>query len=327
MAQQNYGGLCCFGADRLTRIYTGIISSTAIASQFHTWNKPKGVRNIFLTVLGGGGGGGGGVAGNTTAARSGGGGGGAGALTRVIIPAALVPDILYVNPGYGGTGGAAQVNGVAGGASYVLLHPDTAVTAQNRLAYSSGGTNGLTAGGGGAGGTASANSTSPGMFFGIFISLTGGSGGAGATGNATAVAGVAVGATNHPMSSGGGGGGGRAITTGSGGNGATITTGGQAWRLVTGGTGGGTTTNGGTGADGIGYGENLINNYESISSYLPMKSTGGAGGGGAPDSFVGGIGGRGGFGSGGGGGGAGNTASAGAGGGGGPGIIIISCEF
>jgi hypothetical protein len=321
MTQQNYGGLCCFGADRLTRIYTGGDNTTTPATQFNIWNKPKGIRSVYILALGGGGGGGGGVEGTTTVARSGGGGGGAGALTRAIIPAAMLPDVLYIQPGSGGAGGAAAGNGVAGEASYVLMHPDRA-SAQNAIMVANGGSNGTGTGGGGNGGTVGTNANSPGSFFGIFLSVAGQNGGAGSTGNATAVAGIATGA--HPLASGGGGGGGRAITTGSGGSGANITTGGTCWPTIAGGTAGTTVSVGGRGNNGINYGANFINNYQSISSYLPLISTGGSGGGSGTSGAVGGIGG---CGSGGGGGGAGPVAGGGAGGRGGPGLIIISCEF
>jgi len=323
MVLQNYQGICCFGADRTTRIYTGFPGAATIATAFYTWQKPKGVKNIFILALGGGRRVGKNTAGDNTANRIGGGGGGAGALTVASIPAALLPDILYVQPGNGGPGGTGNGNGTNGAASYVLFYPDSAYTASNRVVLANGGSLGTAAGAAGGGGAASTGATSPISFLGICASYAGGGGAAGSTGaaggNSTA---IATGAASHCMACGGAAGGGKSTTTAFAGG--TVNTGGM-WQTVWGSIAGGAA--GLPGTNGINYGNNFINNYESISNFLPLVSSGGSGGGAATAGSAG-AGADGGFGSGGGGGGSGTTAiGSGAGGSGGAGVIIITCEF
>src|ERR1041385_3769926 len=79
------------------------------------WNKPRGVDMVFIYCLGSGAGGGAGLTGASGTSRGGGGGGGSAASTRLLIPAALIPDQLYVQVP---AGGAAGVNG---GISYVSV--------------------------------------------------------------------------------------------------------------------------------------------------------------------------------------------------------------
>lgn len=106
-----------------------------------TWRKPRGVTMCTIFGFGSGGGGGNGVVGaNSTAA--GGGGGGSGGQTYLTIPAALVPDVLFISVGMG-------LN-AAGVASRVAINPDT--TANNCLWIANGGG----VGGNGAGATAGA---------------------------------------------------------------------------------------------------------------------------------------------------------------------------
>jgi len=84
------------------------------------WMKPRGTSVVYMFAIGGGGGGGGGFTRASGAAGGGGGGGGA-ATASLLIPAFFVPDVLYVQPGVGGLGGAANTAGSAGGHSYVSI--------------------------------------------------------------------------------------------------------------------------------------------------------------------------------------------------------------
>lgn len=99
-------------------------------NQWSTWVKPRGCTMVNIVVIGcGGSGGSGAVGANSTAA--GGGGGGSGGQTAVTIPAAFLPDTLFVS---------VPVGGVAV-ASRVAVFPET--TAQSTLAYANnGGTGG-----------------------------------------------------------------------------------------------------------------------------------------------------------------------------------------
>ena len=117
-----------------------------------TWNKPRYCSFIRILCIGAGGGGG---QGGTITSNgfgsyyaSGGGGGGSGAMTYVIIPANLLPDILYVFCALGSTG--------AGGASYVSVAPN------NSGIYTVCAANGGTAGGSGVGLSGSASGGSGG---------------------------------------------------------------------------------------------------------------------------------------------------------------------
>jgi hypothetical protein len=325
---QQYGRI--YGGSDLVSVYNGIITGTAISTNFFTWNKPKGVRFVHMLVIGGGGGGGGGAAGALGTARSGGAGGGCGASTRLSMLACLLPDILYVQPGAGGTGGATAANGNAGGASYVTIYPDQ--TAVNTIAYAGGGGGG-NAGGTGAstGGTLGAAATQALMPLGfgtanvsLIAGLAGAAGAAGAVG-----ASITAFTSNPSICTAGAAGGGVDATnpTVVGFAGGAITTGG-AWPTLTGGAAGNPPT---IGNNGINYGLHLnANSLDILTSRYPLMSTGGCGGGGASAGTVTGARGAcGGFGSGGGGGGAANGTSAagGEGGNGGAGLVIITCTY
>ena len=71
---------------------------------WQTWLKPLGITMVHLFALSSGAGGGGGYsAGGATAA--GGGGGGSGASTAsLLVPAAFLPDTLYINVSPGSAG-------------------------------------------------------------------------------------------------------------------------------------------------------------------------------------------------------------------------------
>ena len=69
---------------------------------WEAWLRPPGASWFFILAVSPGGGGGGGQS-TAAAARSGGGGGGSGAINRIIIPAIVMPDLLYVRVGNGGS--------------------------------------------------------------------------------------------------------------------------------------------------------------------------------------------------------------------------------
>ncbi len=96
-----------------TQIFTG----SGAASTFFTWHKPDGCTLLYIICVGGGGGGGTGSlngisGGSSTTTAAGGGGGGAGAICKLIIPAFMLPDTLFIQPGIGGAG-AAGVTGTS----------------------------------------------------------------------------------------------------------------------------------------------------------------------------------------------------------------------
>lgn len=288
--------------------------STVDQLQMNMWVKPRGVSMVNVTCIGGGGGGGGGFARAAAAAGGGGGSGGGGACSRVLIPATMLPDRLYIQCGAGGIG-VSSGGGTAGsgGLSYVTFAPSLAtpgtVQSNNVLARSGaagatgGGTGtGAAVGATGAGGTIATIATMPYAQYGQFDLIAGVAGVAGA-----AVAG--------------------AIGTAS-----TLTTGLQMWAA-----GGGAGT---TAADFAGSAYTAIadsyfsecrpatpaagtvNGAPGYTMWKPFFSYGG-GGGSSANATNGGNGGNGGYGAGGGGGGAG-TAGGGKGGDGGTGIVIIT---
>ena len=129
-------------------------TAQAVGTDWQTWIKPRGKTMIDIYLAGKGGNGGTGVIG---AAGGGGGGGGSGAQTRLTMPLALIPDVLFLN-----LIGQGSATGVASVISVVPPISGTTIVAQNTLAI---------AGGGGAGGNAA--------------TTTGGTAGsAGAAGNA-----------------------------------------------------------------------------------------------------------------------------------------------
>ena len=119
-----------------------------------TWNKPRYCSFIRILCIGAGGGGGRGGA-ILSSYATGGGGGGSGAMTYVIIPANLLPDILYVFCALGSTG--------AGEASYVSVAPNN--SGIYTVCYANGGGAGANAAAGnsysagGSGGSASSASS------------------------------------------------------------------------------------------------------------------------------------------------------------------------
>ncbi len=274
-------------------------------ADWRVWNKPRGANMIYFFVLGAGGGGGGGFTSASGTARGGGGGGNSGTISKMIIPAFMVPDMLYIRTGVAGIGGLPSAAGGTGGISYVCLAPVT--NNQGNIYLISGDITTLGGGragsatAGGAGGTVSPVPVATdgpyitsGTWQGI-LSQVGGIGGDDSGAVGTTIAAL----TGLFVSSGAGGAGVSATNTDFAGG---AITGSGLVPTIAGGLAGG-----GHGAGGI-------------TLMKPFVSTGGAGGG----SFglgTGGNGGHAGVGSGGGGGGGGVTG--GSGGNGGPGLITI----
>lgn len=290
-------------------------ANATTANRWNTWYKPQGCSMVYMWGCSGGGGGGGGFTRASTADGAGGGGGGAAGVVRLLMAAIHVPDILYVQAGWGGLGvGSGGGTAGSGGISYVSAGPYPAgslanLTTDNNLYLMSnavgptgGGTGtGTTAGAAGAAGTiaviGSQNRGGYAMSWDATVGLVGFIGGA-ITDGAGAAATNAL-SDGVPFSGGAGGSG----STGANVAGGAVSSAGICPQLNGGNTAG--LPNGCAG-------------YELFNPF--MFSTGGSGGA-AIDAGAGGHGGRGGFGSGGGGGGAGTTG--GTGGNGGSGLVII----
>lgn len=102
---------------------------------WHTWIKPRGVNWVYMIGVGGGASGTGGTYSiiNSASAQPGGAGGGSGAQTVMMLPAALVPPVLYVHLGQGGrqTALSSASVSVPGGPTYVAIEPLTIGIANN----------------------------------------------------------------------------------------------------------------------------------------------------------------------------------------------------
>ena len=113
-----------------------------------TWRKPSNINFVHFYVQGAGGGGMPGVVGAASTA-AGGGGGGSGAYANFIIPAASLPQVLYLSIGRGGKGGVA---GTASIPTYVSVAPAVAAPpANNLIMLCTGGSSGAAATGATAG--------------------------------------------------------------------------------------------------------------------------------------------------------------------------------
>jgi len=259
---------------------------------WQTWQKPRKCNFIWMMCMGGGSAGGGG--GTPTSGIQ---AGGTGAITRALFPANVLPDVLFVRPGPGGTGGVPPLgSGGNGNRSWVTISPTSSLTppAMNTVCVS--GTSaavGASSGTNGVGETAATVSAAALLSLGTFIS-TGGISSAGAV-------------TVTPFG---------AVPLCVGGNGGTVNiSAGSSIASVNLGTFQTPALSGGaqnTGANGD----------NGIFSWKPFYSLGGAGGG-SNSAGAGGRGGNGAYGSGGGGGGGGSTAG-GRGGNGGDGLVIIA---
>ena len=274
------------------------------------WIKPDGISMVFIFAAGGGGGGGGGWSALSSANRGGGGGGAGGTISKLLVPAKLIPDTLKINIGVGGIGGGPSAFGTAGTATTIDL-PQVNNGAAGFILNAFGGNAGLpgsgTAGGNGATTTSAPSFSS--MILGGLGNLNSSNSPTGANGGAvtpSAGANATLGTTYGSFVSGGAGGGG-ASSAGLSANGGivTITSTPPTYQTVT----GGTTTS--------------VNGSDGFFKFQPMFYSMGGGGGFGNGTGVGGNGGNGGNGSGGGGGGAGTTG--GSGGKGGDGLVVIVC--
>jgi hypothetical protein len=262
-------------------------------TSWRVWTKPRGVSMVSILAIGSGGGGGGGGVGGSGSTASGGAPGAGAPMVKMLFPAWMLPDRLYVFSAYGGVGGVSNNNGANGEASRVSVYPSSG----NNLIISTnnGGRGGLASGTSQAALAGATAITAPlGQMAATQLFVAGTATGAGSTGTTSSVTPVVI----CP----GGGGGGK--TTGAGGAGAGYAA--VADTLLN-------AVPGGTGQTGAGASSGFI--HAGI-------HYGGCGGGG--NNL--GVGGRGGngvaWGAGGGGGGGGLTG--GRGGDGGPGLVIIA---
>ena len=293
--------------------------SSKLGDTWRTWEKPRGISMIYITCIGGGGGGRSGWCADSNT-RSGGAGGGSSGFSTLLIPAMVLPDVLYVAVGRGGAGGASVtlVNNAAAGSngigSFVSIAPSTAAIYVACFANGGSGAGNNVVGANTAGlaagvATQANNALMSGL--GQFFALAGHSGAAGPTGTATA---LSYPATGLLLSGGGAGGGGNGFTGGN----LNVPTSFPGFPLF------------GNGRDG-GLAASTANpGGDGLSLFQPLMSIGGAGGG-SSSSITSGVGrggrgGNGGIGCGGGGGGAGPSGTgSGAGGKGGDGLVIIQC--
>jgi hypothetical protein len=265
---------------------------------WQTWQKPRNAKLIEIIAIGGGAAGAAVAATTTTTARGGGGGGGSGAIAKCIIPAFLLPDILYLSVGSGSKG--TNLTAFAGVASYVSI--DTTVNNQSLILQANGGnqggstssTAGGTAGGGGAITTINLNAFSN---LGLVNYVAGVNG---SVGGSSTTDGLSQNVLTTNILTGGAGGAGKATSVFSGGS-----IGGSTYLLTS-------SVNGGAAG---------ISGDNGYGSFKPLMGAGGAGGG-SSNTGTPGSGGDAWFGCGGGGAGAGVNSAIG--GDGGDGLIIIT---
>lgn len=196
--------------DADVQVFTGLQASGGFA----VWNKPAGRTMMCIQAIGGGGGGGGGGAVFSVGAR-GGGGGGSGTITSLIVPLALVPDMLYVRAGSVAAGGARSIvndtngaDGTAGVPAHVFLSAQSAAQAQNVLVEARAGGQGLATNVAGGGGVANAVTTAvAAQWAAVFTSIAGNGGTAGGSTSGTAGTSTAAMGTASTIMGGTGGGG------------------------------------------------------------------------------------------------------------------------
>lgn len=293
------------GAKADIQVFGPTSISTGVGLQ--TWNKPRGCSMVALFGVGAGGNGGNGALNAVGTGAAGGGGGGSGAQVFMMLPASMLPDVLFCSVVHGGS----QTY------STVSLTPDSSI-ANNRVLFVNGGNNGgnasgATPGSAGVGGPVTNIASVPIVARGVFNFLVGQ---AGTAGGVTSTPSSITSPTTGLTVTGGAGGGGRGDSTG--------------WPAGTWVTPAGFPPHtGGAGASGVAVpGGNGSNGFNLVVQGLRF-SYGGAGGGGGHGLAVGaglfgGNGGNGGVGcGGGGGGGARDGAVAGVGGRGGPGQITM----
>ena len=279
-------------------IFQGTASAARASNAM--WTKPRGIKMVHILCAGHGGIG---VTATAGATSAGGAGGGSGGQTHVLIPAAFLPDVLYVAAGNGT---------VANIATWVSVRPCAAYNAipaaSDLLCYANG-ANGTTAG------AVATSSAAILMGKGVFQALAGIAGGT--AGAATPTAGGAVGAnTSGLMLSGGGGGGGMSAAATTAGGAAATTAPPNPYPIPQGGAGGSSGVDGGRGQNGyVDWNSMIFTGGGGGGSGFPTATTSNSGGGGDGAPGCGG----------GGGGGVITGKTAGAGGKGGPGFVIITC--
>jgi hypothetical protein len=290
-----------------TDIIQWVFHTNGGVNSWQTWEKPKNVKFVAMTLIGGGGGGAGGATGGAGTNRIGGGGGGSSAISKGFFNANVLPDILYIQVGPGGPGGATNANGTAGSLSTISFEPNTTISNVLLRSGNGGAGTGTAAGVGGGAGTLFTQGNgllgNLGFFQGT-IGTAGASGTLAANGGSVTISFITTG--------GAAGGGASGAASFNGGN----ITGLGSIPTITGGVGG-ATNDGNSGFQTI---------KPSFNSFVntPLFFTGGAGGGGFRTGGIGGAGGNGAYGCGGGGGGAATVGNGGAGGRGGDGIVIIT---
>ena len=285
-----------------------VFYATQNSSAYQTCPKPPGASWCFIYGLHGGGGGGMGAGGAATVAP---GGGGSGGSVRCLIPAAFLPDVLYVLVGVGGTGATTSGSGNSGSVSTVSPRP---VTNQAECIFT-----GVSGGGGGGGAATNTAGTAgavpvfgPLAFAGICIASVGLAGAAGAA-TANGVGGQPIFTSGAPSGGAGGGNG-----TGNGGAGV--------GNIFISTLNGGWGTTGGAGQSSPFLNARLSMPLQKIGvGQIPMIFSPGGSGGGGHTTGAAGAGGHASYGGGGGGGGNTSTAggTAGVGGNGGDGLVII----
>jgi hypothetical protein len=274
---------------------------TDTTTGWRTWMKPAGCAWIYIYCQASGGGGGRPANGAITV---GGGGGATGGATRMLIPAFMVPDILYVRPGSGGAGATtANTAGSIGVTSHVSMAANT--TAANLLLFQNGGSGGAAVTTGGTAGTAGTTSQAM-VGVSLFTTVVGATGRDGASANGGN--GVSITQTGASLTTPGAGGG-----NGTGNGGSVINS--VVFPTIIGGS---------TGVNGqLGFQEGAI--IQPGLKSFPMIFSGGTGGGGINTAGTAGNGGSSSYGGGGGGGGGGTDAGSisGNGGSGGDGFVLI----
>lgn len=101
--------------------------SASFGDSYKSWRKPRGIKMLYLLLVGSGGGGGGGFTRAAAAAGGGGGGGSSGGQANLFIPAAFFPDTVFVYLPSGGLG-VSSGGGTAGTgiASCIMTGPRAA---------------------------------------------------------------------------------------------------------------------------------------------------------------------------------------------------------
>ncbi len=199
------------------------LGAIADLNAYQVWSKPKNATMVAITCVSGGGGGGGGFSAAASSARGGGSGGGSGGLSRVLIPAMFLPDVLYIRPGRGGAGGVAGANGTLGDISYTQFGrrnnaaPDLLLASASTVSLPGNTGSGSAGGAASSGAGAFAITSSPFAASFAFFQAVAGVGGA-AGGAQTGAVGANASAWASNILSGGGGGGGTTSADFAGGN-------------------------------------------------------------------------------------------------------------